>query len=98
MYNIREYVVGGALISYAPSRTEVYRQMGTYVARGFERGKVVEDYFSFEFASRAKRNALKRYIFLRRPHAVHIPASRRYLFPFHAADCVQKQFQRVRAA
>ena len=33
MYNIREYVVAGGLISYAPSLTEVYRQMGTYVAK-----------------------------------------------------------------
>jgi hypothetical protein len=63
MYNIREYVVAGGLISYGPSLTEVHRQMGTYVAKGFEGGKVVEDYFSFELASRAKRNALKRYIF-----------------------------------
>jgi len=33
MYNIREYVVAGGLISYAPSLTEVYHQAGSYVAK-----------------------------------------------------------------
>src|SRR6516165_10104306 len=33
MYNLREYVVAGGLISYAPSLAEVYRQAGVYVAK-----------------------------------------------------------------
>jgi putative ABC transport system substrate-binding protein len=33
IYNIREYVVAGGLISYAPSLTEVYHQAGAYVAK-----------------------------------------------------------------
>ena len=33
MYNIREYVVAGGLVSYAPSLTGGYRQMGTYFAK-----------------------------------------------------------------
>jgi len=33
MYNLREFVVAGGLISYAPSLAEVYRLAGTYVAR-----------------------------------------------------------------
>jgi putative tryptophan/tyrosine transport system substrate-binding protein len=33
MYNIREYVVAGGLISYAPSLAEVYRQAGIYVGK-----------------------------------------------------------------
>jgi putative ABC transport system substrate-binding protein len=33
MYDLREYVVVGGLISYAPSLVEVYRQAGNYVAK-----------------------------------------------------------------
>ena len=33
MYYIREYVVAGGLISYAPSLAEVYHQAGSYVAK-----------------------------------------------------------------
>jgi putative ABC transport system substrate-binding protein len=33
MYNLREYVAAGGLISYAPSLAEVYRQAGVYVAK-----------------------------------------------------------------
>jgi putative ABC transport system substrate-binding protein len=33
IYNLREFVVAGGLISYAPSLAEVYRQAGIYVAK-----------------------------------------------------------------
>ena len=33
MYNLREYVVAGGLVSYAPSIAEVFRQAGNYVAK-----------------------------------------------------------------
>jgi putative ABC transport system substrate-binding protein len=33
MYNLREYVVAGGLISYAPSIADVFRQAGIYVAK-----------------------------------------------------------------
>ena len=33
MYNAREYVVAGGLMSYAPSFGDVYRQAGVYAAK-----------------------------------------------------------------
>jgi putative ABC transport system substrate-binding protein len=33
MYNLREYVAAGGLMSYAPSLAEVYRQAGVYTAK-----------------------------------------------------------------
>jgi putative tryptophan/tyrosine transport system substrate-binding protein len=33
MYNLREYVVAGGLMSYAPSLSDVYRQAGVYTAK-----------------------------------------------------------------
>ena len=33
MYNLREYVAAGGLISYAPSIADVYRQAGVYTAK-----------------------------------------------------------------
>src|SRR6516162_3180801 len=33
MFSIREFVIAGALVSYAPSLGEVYRQAGIYVAK-----------------------------------------------------------------
>ena len=33
MYRLREYVVAGGLISYAPSIAEVFRQAGIYAAK-----------------------------------------------------------------
>ncbi len=33
MYNLREYVAAGGLISYAPSLADVYRQAGVYTGK-----------------------------------------------------------------
>jgi ABC-type uncharacterized transport system substrate-binding protein len=33
IYHLREFVVAGGLISYAPNLAEIYRQAGTYVAK-----------------------------------------------------------------
>ena len=42
MYNLRDYVVAGGLMSYAPSLTEVYRQAGVYVAKILKGAKPME--------------------------------------------------------
>jgi putative tryptophan/tyrosine transport system substrate-binding protein len=42
MYNAREYVVAGGLLSYAPSFTDVYRQGGLYTARILKGAKPAE--------------------------------------------------------
>jgi putative ABC transport system substrate-binding protein len=33
MHSVRDFVVAGGLMSYAPSLVEVYRQVGVYAAR-----------------------------------------------------------------
>jgi putative ABC transport system substrate-binding protein len=42
MYDLREYVDAGGLISYAPSLAEVYRQAGIYVAKIVKGAKPAE--------------------------------------------------------